>query len=151
MSIGAGIVVAISFQKIDNAPYAEARADSGHEGLKDLNTAAEKCHKITEVSLDKAHQNKKAPEIIPVLRKLALFLSLLYLLIIVGDKGGSFIPRELPVWAAGYIASFFGFLLSEIFCIDLHFINIDHFFPSHFQFTFQKALHIKGVSLVVVR
>ena len=94
-------------------------------------------------------KRKSTGDHIPVLRKLALSLSLFYLLI-VGDKGGSFIPREPLEWAAGCIASFFGFLLSEIFCTNLYFIDIDQLFPSNFQLTLQKALHIKGVSLIIV-
>ena len=88
LALRAGVIIAVTFQKIDNAPNTEACTNGGHEGLKDLNTAAEKCHKITEVSLDKAHQNKKAPDNIPVLRKLALFLSLFYLLFDMGMKVG---------------------------------------------------------------
>ena len=61
LALRAGIVIAITFQKVDNAPYTEARADSGYEGLKDLNTAAEKCHFAYRSQLGKTPtENKKS-------------------------------------------------------------------------------------------
>ena len=97
LALRAGVIVAIAFQKVDNAPYTEARADGGYEGLKDLNTAAEKCHRFYRSQLvETPTENKKAPEIVPVLRKLALFLSLLYLLFDLGITVGLFPPGSCP-------------------------------------------------------
>lgn len=152
LALCAGVIIAVTFQEVDNAPNAKACADSGHEGLKNLNAAAEKCHIVLPKSACHTahHENKKAPEIVPVLRKLALFLSLFILVICFGDKGGTIITRELPGWAAGYISSFLSFLLIEVFCISLDLIDFDQFFSSNLQFPFQKALHIEGVSLIIV-
>ena len=44
MSIGARIVVAISFQKVDAAPHTEAGAQGNHQGLKSRNCGLKKCH-----------------------------------------------------------------------------------------------------------
>ena len=46
MSIRAGVVVAVTFEQIDNAPYAEARADGDNEYLQRVNCGCEKCHSI---------------------------------------------------------------------------------------------------------
>ena len=44
MSIGAGVVIAISFQKVNAAPHAEAGAQGNHQGLKSRNCGLKKCH-----------------------------------------------------------------------------------------------------------
>ena len=44
MSIGAGVVVAITFQKVDGAPDAEACTECDHEGLKYINSAVKEIH-----------------------------------------------------------------------------------------------------------
>ena len=44
MSIGARIVVAISFQKVDAAPHTEAGTQGNHQGLKGRNCGLKKCH-----------------------------------------------------------------------------------------------------------
>lgn len=44
MSIRARIVVAIAFEKIDHAPYAEASAQRHNQRLKRRNRRSEKCH-----------------------------------------------------------------------------------------------------------
>ena len=46
MSIGTGIVIAITFEQIDDAPNAEASAERDHEGLENTNSRVEKCHKF---------------------------------------------------------------------------------------------------------
>ena len=43
-SIRAGIVVSISFQKVDRAPNSEAGAERDHEGLEDTNCTVKKSH-----------------------------------------------------------------------------------------------------------
>ena len=98
LALRAGVIIAVTFQKIDNAPNTEACTDSGHEGLKDLNAAAEKCHIVLPKSACHTahHENEKAPEIIPVLLKLTLFLSLFLLVICFGDKGGLLSPGSCP-------------------------------------------------------
>ena len=44
MSIGARIVVAISFQKVDAAPHTEAGTQGNYQGLKSRNCGLKKCH-----------------------------------------------------------------------------------------------------------
>ena len=44
MSIGAGVVVAVTLQEIDETPHTEASAEGDHEGLKDLNSGSKKIH-----------------------------------------------------------------------------------------------------------
>ena len=46
MSIRTGVIVSVTFKKVDDAPDSEACADGGHEGLEDRNTAAEKSHNV---------------------------------------------------------------------------------------------------------
>ena len=45
MSISAGVVVAVTFQQIDNAPHAQASAQSNHQSLKNIHRRIKKCHK----------------------------------------------------------------------------------------------------------
>lgn len=45
MSIGAGIVITITFQQIDRAPNAEASAQRHNEGLKNTNSRIKESHK----------------------------------------------------------------------------------------------------------
>ena len=45
MSICTRIVVAVTFEQVNEAPHAETGAEGDHEGLKDLNCGSEKCHK----------------------------------------------------------------------------------------------------------
>ena len=44
MSICAWVVVAVTFEKVDNAPTAETRADSDHDDLERVDCGNEKCH-----------------------------------------------------------------------------------------------------------
>ena len=44
MSICAGIVVAVAFQKINDAPRAETSAEGDHEGLENGDCGVEECH-----------------------------------------------------------------------------------------------------------
>ena len=44
MSIRAGVVVAVTFKQIDNAPTAEASADGDHDDLEGIDCGCEKCH-----------------------------------------------------------------------------------------------------------
>ena len=44
MSIGARIVVTISFQKVNAAPHTEACTQGNHQGLKGRNCGLKKCH-----------------------------------------------------------------------------------------------------------
>ena len=61
LALSTGIVIAISFQKIDDAPYAEASADCRYESLENLNAAAEKSHRVLPKSACHTahHENKK--------------------------------------------------------------------------------------------
>ena len=45
MSIGAGIVITITFQQIDRAPNSEASAQRHNEGLKNTNSRVKESHK----------------------------------------------------------------------------------------------------------
>ena len=45
MSIGAGIVITITFQQIDRTPNAEASAQRHNEGLKNTNSRIKESHK----------------------------------------------------------------------------------------------------------
>ena len=42
MSIGAGVIIAVTFQKVDGTPDAEACAECDHESLKYINSAVKK-------------------------------------------------------------------------------------------------------------
>ena len=44
LAFGAGVVIAVTLQKIDEAPHAEASAKGDHEGLKNLNSVSKKIH-----------------------------------------------------------------------------------------------------------
>ena len=44
MSIRAGVVVAVTFQQVDDTPDAETSAEGDHEGLKNGDSLIEKCH-----------------------------------------------------------------------------------------------------------
>ena len=44
MSIGAGVVVAVTFQQVDDTPDAETSAQSDNEGLKNGDCLFKKCH-----------------------------------------------------------------------------------------------------------
>ena len=46
MSIGAGVVVAVTFQQVDDAPHAETGTEGDNESLKNGYCAIEKCHNI---------------------------------------------------------------------------------------------------------
>lgn len=45
MSIGAGIVIAITFHEVNNAPNAQTSAQGNHQSLKNTNRRIKKCHK----------------------------------------------------------------------------------------------------------
>ena len=44
MSIRAGVVVAVTFQQVDDAPDTETSAEGDNEGLKNGDSLIEKCH-----------------------------------------------------------------------------------------------------------
>ena len=44
MSIGAGIVIAVPFKKVDSAPDAKACSECDHESLEDINCAVKEIH-----------------------------------------------------------------------------------------------------------
>ena len=45
MSIGAGVVVAVTFQQVDDTPDTKTSAQSDNESLKNGNCLFKKCHK----------------------------------------------------------------------------------------------------------
>ena len=47
LALRAGVVIAISFQKIDAAPYAERAAESYNEGLESADCRVEEIHIFT--------------------------------------------------------------------------------------------------------
>ena len=44
LAFGTGVVIAVTLQKIDEAPHTEASAEGDHEGLKNLNSVSKKIH-----------------------------------------------------------------------------------------------------------
>jgi hypothetical protein len=46
ISIRTGVVVAVTFQQVDDTPDAETSAQSDNEGLKNGDSLIEKCHKL---------------------------------------------------------------------------------------------------------
>ena len=44
MSIGTGVVVAVTFQQVDNAPDTETGTERDNEGLKNGDCLFKKCH-----------------------------------------------------------------------------------------------------------
>ena len=44
MSIRTGVVVAVTFQQVDDTPDAETSAEGDNEGLKNGDSLIEKCH-----------------------------------------------------------------------------------------------------------
>ena len=44
MSIRAGVVVAVTFEEVDDTPDAETSAEGDNEGLKNGDSLIEKCH-----------------------------------------------------------------------------------------------------------
>lgn len=46
ISIRAGVVVAVTFEQVDDTPDAETSAQSDNEGLKNGDSLIEKCHKL---------------------------------------------------------------------------------------------------------
>ena len=46
MSIRAGVVVAVTFEEVDDTPDAETSAQSDNKGLKNGDSLIEKCHKL---------------------------------------------------------------------------------------------------------
>ena len=46
MSIRTGVVVAVTFQQVDDTPDAETSAQSNNEGLQNGDSLIEKCHKL---------------------------------------------------------------------------------------------------------
>jgi len=49
MSICAGVIGTVTFQKVDNAPHAQASAQRDHEGLQSIDSGSEKSH-ISSIS-----------------------------------------------------------------------------------------------------
>ena len=46
MGLRTGVVVAVTFQQVDDTPDAETSAQSDNEGLKNGDSLIEKCHKL---------------------------------------------------------------------------------------------------------
>ena len=46
LALCAGVVVAVTFQQVDDTPDAETSAQSDNEGLKNGDSLIEKCHKL---------------------------------------------------------------------------------------------------------
>ena len=46
MSIRAGVVIAVTFHQVDNAPHAEAGTDGDHQGLENRDSRAKEFHNI---------------------------------------------------------------------------------------------------------
>ena len=46
MSIGAGVIVTISFHEVDNAPNCQTSTEGNDESLQDRNRLIDKCHKV---------------------------------------------------------------------------------------------------------
>ena len=46
MSFRTGVVVAVTFQQVDDTPDAETSAQSNNEGLQNGDSLIEKCHKL---------------------------------------------------------------------------------------------------------
>ena len=44
MSIRAGVIVAVTFQQVDDTPNTEASAEGDNKGLKNGDSLIEKCH-----------------------------------------------------------------------------------------------------------
>ena len=44
LGLGAGVIIAISFQEVDGAPDTEASAECNYEGLKYINSAVKEIH-----------------------------------------------------------------------------------------------------------
>ena len=44
MSIRTRVIIAVTFEQVYDAPYAEARADSDYEHLQSVNCGCKKCH-----------------------------------------------------------------------------------------------------------
>jgi len=59
MSIGAGIIAAVPLQEIDNAPHAQASAESHNKGLQSINSGRKELH-IASISPGGSPAMKKA-------------------------------------------------------------------------------------------
>ena len=59
MSIGAGIIAAVPLQEIDNAPHAQASAESHNKGLQSINSGRKELH-IASISPGSFPAMKKA-------------------------------------------------------------------------------------------
>ena len=46
LGLRAGVVVAVTFQQVDDAPDAETSAKGDNEGLKNGDSLSKKCHKL---------------------------------------------------------------------------------------------------------
>ena len=46
LRLSAGVVVAVSFKKVDDAPTAKARADGDHNDFERVDCGCEKCHNM---------------------------------------------------------------------------------------------------------
>ena len=46
LGLRAGVVVAVTFEEVDDTPDAETSAESDNEGLKNGDSLIEKCHKL---------------------------------------------------------------------------------------------------------
>ena len=49
MSIGSGVILSVTFEKIDRAPNAEASAQRDNKGLQNFNCTSEKLHLVTSI------------------------------------------------------------------------------------------------------
>ena len=73
MSIRAGVVVAITFQQIDDAPHAETGTESDNEGLENGDCLIKKFHKVgrnhlKKIDLVMVHRHTKAGQSPPDFR-----------------------------------------------------------------------------------
>lgn len=60
LALCAGVVVAITFQKVDDTPYAKARPDCYDQGLQSSNCTGKKCHiKSPKLTLPGVTGNEK--------------------------------------------------------------------------------------------
>ena len=44
MSIGGGVVLAVTFQKVDAAPYAQAAAQGNHQSVQNVDSVSKEAH-----------------------------------------------------------------------------------------------------------
>ena len=65
MSIGTGIIVAVTFEQVDDAPNAETATESNNEGLKNIDSRVKEIHKcvcrnMQDIGLEMGSHNASA-------------------------------------------------------------------------------------------